>query len=96
MEHSDSDSFHDARGPRSLNNNNSNNNNDQSRTNSLMSETSSQPDIHPFYKVNSNYFFLPFYKVNSQNFFLSILQVKLQKLYFLFHYALSLNPLKSN
>jgi hypothetical protein len=51
MEHSDSDSFHEARGPRSLNNNN----NDQSRTNSLMSETSSQPDIHPFYKVKSKY-----------------------------------------
>ena len=25
--------------------------NDQSRSNSLMSETSSQPDAHPFYKV---------------------------------------------
>ena len=46
MEHSDSDSFQEVlqMGPRSQNN-------DQSRSNSLMSETSSQPDIHPFYKV---------------------------------------------
>jgi hypothetical protein len=53
LEHSDSDSFHDPRIPRShSNNNNNNNSNDQSRTNSLMSETSSQPDIRPFYKVS--------------------------------------------
>ena len=48
MEHSDSDSFPDNirhgfanRVPV-----------DPSRSNSLMSETSSQPDIHPFFKVS--------------------------------------------
>jgi hypothetical protein len=48
MDHSDTDSFHDVRvaGQRGANN-------DQSRSNSLMSETSSQPDIHPFYKVRA-------------------------------------------
>ena len=50
MDHSDTDSFHDVRvaaGQRGVNND------QQSRSNSLMSETSSQPDIHPFYKVSS-------------------------------------------
>ena len=28
--------------------------NDPSRSNSLMSENSSQPDMHPFYKVHSH------------------------------------------
>lgn len=47
MEHSDSDSFQD-------NNRNvpsKSQTDHQSRSNSLMSETSSQPDIHPFFKV---------------------------------------------
>lgn len=66
MEHSDSDSFPDNRMmpssaafsmQQTSNMMISRSNNDhQSRSNSLMSETSSQPDIHPFFKV----FNLPF------------------------------------
>ena len=48
MEHSDNDSFQEVR-----QNDMRSQNNDQSRSNSLMSETSSQPDIHPFYKVRT-------------------------------------------
>ena len=52
MEHSDSDSFQEKPGF-SVNNNNGlpRVQQDPSRSNSLMSETSSQPDIHPFFKV---------------------------------------------
>lgn len=49
MEHSDSDSFHDGGSMRPSGGNRSNLQ-DPSRSNSLMSETSSQPDIHPFFK----------------------------------------------
>ena len=61
MEHSDSDSFQDSnlKSGFALNNNNNNapglsrSQADPSRSNSLMSETSSQPDIHPFFKVRT-------------------------------------------
>ena len=47
MEHSDSDSF-----PENIRQGFTNRvPADPSRSNSLMSETSSQPDIHPFFKV---------------------------------------------
>ena len=47
MEHSDSDSF-----PENIRQGFANRvPADPSRSNSLMSETSSQPDIHPFFKV---------------------------------------------
>ena len=53
MEHSDSDSFQDSMRPAPrLDLNNTRSQPDPSRSNSLMSETSSQPDIHPFFKVN--------------------------------------------
>ena len=48
MEHSDSDSF-----PENIRQGFANRvPADPSRSNSLMSETSSQPDIHPFFKVS--------------------------------------------
>ena len=48
MEHSDSDSF-----PENIRHGFTNRvPADPSRSNSLMSETSSQPDIHPFFKVS--------------------------------------------
>ncbi len=61
MEHSDSDSLQDP-GRRSGNNNNNNNNQDPSRSNSLMSETSSQPDIHPFFKVRNRFFWIAYFQ----------------------------------
>lgn len=65
MEHSDSDSFPDNRMmpaaftmQQTSNMMMSRSNNDhQSRSNSLMSETSSQPDIHPFFKVQIDHDF---------------------------------------
>ena len=55
MEHSDSDSFQDSMRPvTGLGLNNTRSQPDPSRSNSLMSETSSQPDIHPFFKVGIN------------------------------------------
>ena len=57
MEHSDSDSFQDSMRPAPrLDLNNTRSQPDPSRSNSLMSETSSQPDIHPFFKVDNNLF----------------------------------------
>ena len=54
MEHSDSDSFQDSMRPAPrLDLNNTRSQPDPSRSNSLMSETSSQPDIHPFFKVKN-------------------------------------------
>ena len=66
MEHSDSDSFQDSMRPAPrLDLNNTRSQPDPSRSNSLMSETSSQPDIHPFFKVNMKKKNLP--ETNQRN-----------------------------
>ena len=49
--HSDSDSFHDNHARNGFGGR-IGSQVDPSRSNSLMSETSSQPDIHPFFKVS--------------------------------------------
>ena len=70
MEHSDSDSFQDSMRPAPrLDLNNTRSQPDPSRSNSLMSETSSQPDIHPFFKVNKRKKFdsSKWFAANQQN-----------------------------
>jgi len=67
MEHSDSDSFQDSMRPAPrLDLNNTRSQPDPSRSNSLMSETSSQPDIHPFFKDPSGRFVV-LYSYNAQD-----------------------------